>query len=108
MALANEERFYCGKPFGKVTVRAGGSIRVLEPCPELSQQERLPFTWGRDPSGASHLALALLKDALTDEAEAKRFHQRFSHRVVAILPDRWTISRTRIIAHVNMMKHQSD
>jgi Family of unknown function (DUF6166) len=108
MALSNEERFYCGEAFGKVTVRAGRSIRELEPCAELSEQERMPFTWGRDPSGASHLALALLKDALRDEGEAKRFHQPFSHRVLAILPDRWTISRTRIIAHVNMIRHESD
>lgn len=108
MALANEERFYCGKAFGKVIIRVGGSIRELESCPELREQERKPFSWGPDPSGASHLALALLRDALSDEGEAKRFHQRFSHRVLAILPDRWTISRTRIIEYVNLMKQEGD
>jgi uncharacterized protein DUF6166 len=108
MSLSKEEeRFYCGRAFGKVNIRGGGSIRSLEPHPEISEQERVPFTWGRDPSGASQLALALLRDALSDEAEAKQFHQDFNHRVLAILPERWTISRTRIIAHINMMKYQS-
>ena len=28
-------------------------------------------------------------------------------RVVAIFPDRWTITRSRILAHVNMIEHQA-
>lgn len=104
-ALKSEERFYCGKASGYVTVREGGSTRVLEPPHGL---EPRTFTWRHNESGAEQLALALLRDALGDEETARRFHQRFSCRVIANFPDSWTITRTRIIAHINMMKHQNN
>jgi hypothetical protein len=100
------ERFYCGKASGVVTVREGGLSRVLEPRPGPSGEKPRPFTWGRDESGATQLALALLADALCDDAEARRFHQNFRHRVVSNFPDRWTITRTRILAHVRMMTYR--
>lgn len=105
MPLRSEERFYSGKARGEVTIREGSSSRVLEPLPGL---ERRTFTWGHDETGAEHLALALLKDALGDDETATRFHQRFSRRVITNLPERWTITRTRIIAHVKMMKSRNN
>jgi uncharacterized protein DUF6166 len=97
--LTSTERYYSGKALGEVMVREEGLTRLLEP------RDR-PFTWGRDQSGAAELALALLSDALGDETAAKRFHEHFSHRVVSNFPERWTITRTRILAHVKMMKFQ--
>lgn len=93
MTLRSEERFYSGKATIGVTVRENGSTRVLEPSPGL---ERRAFTWGRNQSGAEQLALALLRDALDDEEMARRFHQRFSRRVISNFPDNWTVTRTRI------------
>lgn len=104
-ASKSEERFYCGKVSGYVTVREGGSTRVLEPPHGL---EPRPFTWRHNESGAEQLAIALLRNALGDEETARRFYQRFSRRVIANFPDTWTITRTRIIAHINMMKHQNN
>jgi hypothetical protein len=104
-AVKEQERFFSGKAPGVVTIREGGSSRVLAPLPGL---ERRAFTWGHDEAGAEHLALALLKDALGDDEMARRFHQRFRRRVIANFPKRWTITRTRIVAHVNMMKSQNN
>jgi uncharacterized protein DUF6166 len=101
------ERYYSGKASGEVAVREGGATRVLEPCPEVNEQERRPFTWGREQAGAAHLAFALLKDACND-AVARRFYQQFSRRVVANFPERWTITGNRITAHVEMMKYERD
>lgn len=97
--MADKERFYSGKASGAVTIREGGSTRVLEP---LHGREGT-FTWGRNETGREHLALALLVDALGDDEMARRSHQRFIRRVIVNFPERWTITRTRIIAHVNLM-----
>lgn len=99
------ERFYCGKASGEVTVRESGSTRILEPRRGSRAEATRPFTWGRDESGASQLAFALLADVLCDDAEARQLHQNFRHRVIANFPDRWTITRTRILAYVRMMKY---
>lgn len=106
MMSSSVERFYSGKASGEVTVREAGSTRVLDPRPGSSGEAPRPFTWGRDETGATQLAFALLADALCDDTEARRLHQNFRHRVVANFPDRWTITRTRILAHVNMMKYR--
>ena len=100
------ERFYCGKASGEVTIREGGSTRKLELRRGSSLETARPFTWGRDESGATQLAFALLADALCDDAEARQLHQNFRHRVIANFPDRWTITRTRILAYVRMMKYR--
>lgn len=101
MAMSSEsERFYCGKTSGEVTVREGGLTRRLEPTDRLDLSV---FTWGRNATGAEQLALALLIDALGDDEKARRFHQAFSRRVIANFPKGWTITRTRIVAHINLM-----
>jgi len=52
----------------------------------------------------AQLALALLADALGDDERAQRFHQDFNRRAVSLFPDRWTITRSRILAYVNVIE----
>lgn len=105
MVAGSIERFYSGKGSGEVTVREGDLTRVLELRPRSSAEEPTPFTWGRNETGAAELAFALLADALCDDTEAMRLRQEFRNRVITNFPDRWTISRTRILAHVRMMRY---
>ena len=85
------ERFYSGEPGGQVTVRDGFTIT----------DGKNKFPLDHQPG---QLALALLADALGDGDRALQFHQDFDRRVVSIFPARWTITRSRIIAYVNMIE----
>jgi len=85
------ERFYSGEPGGQVTVRDDFTITDGKPKRSLDHQP-------------DQLALALLADALGDDDRALQFHQDFNRRVVSIFPARWTITRSRIIAYVNMIE----
>lgn len=107
MLSTSPERFYSGKASGQVTVREAGLTRRLELHAALSGQERRPFTWGRKGTGGTQLALALLADALGDDTEATWLHQDFHRLVITNFPERWTITRTRILAHVRMMKYRA-
>ena len=100
------ERLYSGRGLGEVIVREGGATRVLEPRPTLSDTGSTAFTWGRDEAAGAQLAVALLADALNDDRAAKRYHQDFRDRVIANLPERWTISRTRILRYVRVIKYE--
>jgi hypothetical protein len=33
-------------------------------------------------------------------------HEYFSRRVVALFPERWTISSSRVLAYVDMIEHE--
>lgn len=94
------ERFYFGNCGCQVMVRAGEAEYPLDPRHDL-QQYAASFAWGRTHvgAGAAQLALALLADALGNDDRATRHHRQFEDRVVSIMPDRWTISRSRIVAH---------
>ncbi len=50
------------------------------------------FTWGHGGSGAAHLALALLMDALGDRALALAHHQEFKVAHLSQWGDIWFIS----------------
>src|ERR1700761_9067432 len=106
MTISNVERFYSGKGSGEVTVRERGLSRALDPRPRSSGEESRSFTWGRNETGATQLSFALLSDALCDDTEARRWHQHFRRRVIANFPERWTITRSRILAHVQMMRYR--
>jgi hypothetical protein len=106
MTTSSVERFYSGKGSGEVTVRERGLSRALEPRAGSSSEEPRSFTWGRNETGATQLAFALLADALCDDAEARRWHQNFRRRVITNFPERWTITRSRILAHVQMMRYR--
>ena len=106
------ERYYSGDAFGQVSVREGftaadGSNRAkLRPRHDLHRYPAANFSWGSDSPGQLQLSLALLADALGDDERALKFHQDFSRRVVSIFPDRWTITRARIVAHANTIEFQ--
>lgn len=55
------------------------------------------FNWSYIGGGPAQLALALLADALGDDAKAKRFYLDFSFKVVSHLPeDKWELSEEDI------------
>jgi hypothetical protein len=102
------ERFYSGQRNGPVTVREGaGGVnkRPLEPRSILFKQGEKGIAGGHG-SECSQIALTILEDALGDQASAKATHEYFGRRVVAQFPERWTITRTRVLAYVNMIEHE--
>lgn len=50
------------------------------------------FAWGC-PDGATQLAVAILTDALGDEAKGRKLAPEFKLRVVARLPEEWELSQ---------------
>jgi Family of unknown function (DUF6166) len=104
------ERYYSGDKYGQVTVREGfivadGANRTrLDPRFDLHRYPAANFSWSGDGPGQLQLALALLANALGDDERALRFHLDFNRRVVSIFPDRWTITRTRVVAHINTIE----
>ena len=95
------ERFYFGQRDGQVTVRESNDD-AKRPLPPRS----VPLKQGADASERARIALALLADALGDEARAIATYEHFSRRVVARFPERWTITRSRVLAHVKMIEHE--
>ncbi len=61
------------------------------------------FSWGSESPAGKRLAMALLKDALEDDKRATDLADIFNSRVISILPDRWTLTRERIVSHANVM-----
>ena len=100
------EVFYSGEQTGRVTVRQGETKRALDPRFDLHKHSPSGFAWGEGDAGPAQLALALLADALQSDARALQLHHRFSRRVVSIFPERWTITRSRVLAHANMIEQQ--
>jgi len=101
------ERFYSGEATGhQVSVREGGERFPLALRADLRQHSSA-FAWGLsvDP-GCAQLALALLADALGDDARAMRLQEAFRLRLVELLPERWTMTRSRILAHVKLLEYQ--
>lgn len=98
------ERFYSGSG-NEATVREGEDKRPLDLRSDLLPQDT-GFAWGHEGAGAEQLGLALLADALRNDARAIRLYREFTRRVIATLPERWTITRSRIIAHVHMLDFQ--
>lgn len=101
------ERFYRGEWPSKVTVRQGANKWALDPRFDLHTHSSTGFAWGRgETSGAPahQLALALLADALQDDARARQLHRDFCRRVVGLLPERWTITRSRIAAYAAVIE----
>jgi hypothetical protein len=100
-----EERFYCGEAPRQVTFREGADRQPLEPRFDLRKHSSTGFGWGEGGAGsAQQLALALLADALQNDARALNVHQAFSRRVIPLFPERWTISRSRILAYVDRIE----
>jgi hypothetical protein len=98
------EIFYCGENANRVSIREGEAKRPLDPRPDLRNQEAKSFGWGTGDGDRDHLSVALLADALKDDGRALRLHQTFNNRVVSILPKRWIMSRSRVLAYVRMIE----
>ena len=98
------ERFYSGeRDTGAVTVRDAGSSGEAKPlhC-RFDYRKYMTERAGRN-SEHVRLALTLLGDALEDERRAAEAHEYFVKRVIPVLPKKFTISRTRVLAYVNVM-----
>jgi hypothetical protein len=100
------ERFYSGRN-SEVLVREGELSQPLDLRLDLDPQGQGHFEWGRENPRGKRLALALLSDALGDDKAAVDLAETFATRVVAILPVRWTMSRARILSHVEIMTRES-
>ena len=55
---------------------------------------------------ADQLAFRLLADALGSETRACTAQDYFSRRVMSLLPARWTMTRSRIHAYVDMIEQE--
>ena len=93
------ERFYSCQREGDVTVRENRSKRPL--------QNRFDYRMhvterSSHPSAHARLAFNLLADALDNEHRAGEVHEYFARRVVTLLPHRFTISRSRLLAYVDL------
>ena len=73
---ALKERFYSTSLDGHVTVRDAAEKRPLDGRTDLHDYSS-SFDWGCDSAGAAQLSLALLADALSDDARARLLHQNF-------------------------------
>jgi hypothetical protein len=96
-----------------------GSLHVTVRDPDDGKQHLLPlrldlashsptgFECGYEGSGPAQLALALLADALKDDALAVQLHQDFKSRVIAGFPrdKNWVISLASVLAFVKS-QHQ--
>jgi hypothetical protein len=101
--FALKERVYPGGPNYQVSVREDAKNWLLDSRTDLHNYSST-FEWGSDSAGAAQLSVALLADALDNDARAQSIHQKFKSRVVAELPDRWTMTRSRILAHAKMLE----
>jgi Family of unknown function (DUF6166) len=99
------ERFYCGQAPRQVIFREGAQRQPLDPRFDLRKLSSTGFAWGTGSAGPTQqLALALLADALGNDARALDVHQDFSRRVIPLFPGRWTITRSRILAYVDRIE----
>ena len=67
---ALKERFYSNGLNGQVTVRGAADKRPLDSRSDLHDYSS-SFEWGRVSAGAAQLSLALLADAMDNDARAK-------------------------------------
>src|SRR6478736_4100384 len=79
-----------------VTVCDGQKSEPLPLRLDLDNHSPTGFEWGYGGSGPAQLALALLADALGDDALATVLHQRFKWKYIATLPQDapWVMSDT--------------
>jgi hypothetical protein len=99
------ERFYSGRE-DHVSIREGQQLLPLNARLDLDPEGQTVLKWGRANSKGKRLAIALLADALSDDRVAVDLAEAFTARVVAMLPERWTMSRTRILSFVEIIKRE--
>lgn len=86
---------------------AGG--RPLRLRLDLFNHSPTGFAWGYGGSGPAQLALAILADALDDDARALRLHMMFKWRVISRLPRDagFAISIESVLAHVALLEEEA-
>jgi Family of unknown function (DUF6166) len=91
------ERFYCGEAPRQVTIREGAERQPLDTRFDLRRHSSNGFSWGEGSAESAHqLALALLADALRNDARAVSVHQDFSRRVIPLF---LSVGRSRAVAY---------
>jgi Family of unknown function (DUF6166) len=100
------ERLYSGRK-DSVIVRENGQWRPLAPRLDLDSENSGDFAWGEATPAGKRLALAMLADALGNDDRAVELAEIFNNRVVAILPERWTMTRARVVSHADLMFRES-
>ena len=96
-------RLYFGRKEG-VVVREKGTSKLLHPQANPDGQDY--FSWGSESPAGKRLAMALLCDALEDEKRASELADIFNARVISILPERWTLTRERILSYTDIMARE--
>src|SRR3989442_957585 len=71
-------------------------VRALDPRYDLRRHSPDGFQWGYSGSGPAQLALALLADALADDAIAQALYQEFKREFVARWQWRWQVDRATL------------
>lgn len=97
-------RIYSGRGSG-VIVRENGTTKSLSPRVDGGENQS-GFTWGSAGASGKRLALALLADALENDQRASALAEVFSARVISILPDRWTMTRARVLAYADLLARE--
>jgi hypothetical protein len=64
------------------------------------------FSWGHESPAGKGLAIVLLQDALEDDKRASELVDVFNARVISILPERWTMTRKRIVSYTDVMARE--
>jgi hypothetical protein len=85
-------------------------IKLLSPLPlrlDLDNHSPTGFEWGYAGSGPAQLALALLADALRDDADALQLHQCFKFKVIASLPASWEMTDEDVIRYATTCREGS-
>jgi len=96
------ERFYSGGRDGQVTVRDGigaASKRPLPPTRLFKTRRKGDQPGSATAQEARKLPLPLSRRPLGDEARAMAMHENFQPSRGRTFPERWTISRTRVLSY---------
>lgn len=88
-------------PQGGVVVRENGTSKPLDPSADTDGKGC--FSWGSESPAGKRLAMVLLRDALEDEKRASELADIFNARVISILPERWTLTRERILSYTDII-----
>jgi hypothetical protein len=88
---------------GALVVRVGAGLARLLPLARDIEEHSTGLEWGYDGQGPMQLAIALLTDAIGDDA-AVRLGRRFYERVTSVLPAAgWTLTRDDVREHARAL-----
>lgn len=100
----SETKIYRGKPlvacetYVYVTHSISSFCNDLDPRLDLANHSPTGLSWGYEGSGPAQLSLALLADALDDDAKALKLHQPFNSAYIARIDAKmeWVLSANMI------------